>query len=73
MKRFLFGMLLAVIGLAFSSFCFAWAVIHPWNYNGIDGLLGSFLGTGTLPPFLEGTAILLVGVLICGLEAYHRK
>ena len=40
----------------FSSFCFIYAVMNPWNYNGINGLLGSFLGTQTLVPFIISTA-----------------
>lgn len=73
MKRFLFGILLSVIGLVFSAFCFIWAVMNPWNWNGISGLLGSFLGTGTLVPFILSTALTAIGILICGIEAFRKK
>ena len=43
--KLLCGLLLTLVGLVFSSLCFIYAVMNPWNYNGINGLLGSFLGT----------------------------
>ena len=43
--KLLCGLLLTLVGLVFSSICFIYAVMNPWNYNGINGLLGSFLGT----------------------------
>ena len=41
--KLLCGLLLTLVGLVFSSICFIYAVMNPWNYNGINGLLGSFL------------------------------
>lgn len=40
--KLLCGLLLTLVGLVFSSFCFIYAVMNPWNYNDINGLLGSF-------------------------------
>ena len=54
--KLLCGLLLTLVGLVFSSFCFIYAVMNPCNYNGINGLLGSFLGTQTLVPFIISTA-----------------
>ena len=59
--KLLCGLLLTLVGLVFSSFCFIYAVMNPWNYNGINGLLGSFLGTQTLVPFIISTAAMCVG------------
>ena len=73
MKRFIFGILLAVIGLVFSSFSFVWAAVNPWTYNGNDGLLGSFLGTGMLVPFVLTMIVMAIGILICACEAYRKK
>ncbi|MBU5626312.1 hypothetical protein KQI82_05170 [Oscillibacter sp. MSJ-2] len=73
MKKFVFGVMLAVIGLMFAAICFVHALCNPWNYNGIDGLLGSFLGTDTLIPFVISLLVLIAGVVICGREAYRRK
>ena len=73
MKKFLFGMMITVLGLIFAALCFLWAAVQPWNYTGIDGLLGSFLGTGTLLPFGISLVLLFTGVMICWFEAYHKK
>ena len=48
--KVIFGALLTVVGLVFSAFSFIYAAQNPWNWNGIDGLLGSFLGTHMLVP-----------------------
>ena len=73
MKRCLFGMLLAAAGLGFSLFSFADAVWHPGTFNGIDGLLGSLLYRDTLMPFALASGVALLGMVLCGLEAYRRK
>ena len=70
-KKMIFGLLLTVIGLVFSAFCFIYATIHPWNYNGISGLLGSFLGTDTLIPFILSMIVMLAGLAICFLRAFR--
>ena len=71
-NKMVFGVLLTVIGLIFSAFSFIYAALNPWNWNGIDGLLGSFLGTRMLIPFIIGMVIMIVGLLICFKEAYHK-
>lgn len=73
MKKFVFGIMLTVIGLIYSAFCFIYAVMNPWDYNGISGLQGAFLGTETLIPFLVSMTVIIVGLIICGYEAYRRK
>ena len=73
MKRIVFGMMLSLIGLVYSSICFAWAIENPWRYHGIDGLLGSFLGTETLVPFILSTLLLMIGVAICCCEAFRKR
>lgn len=70
MKRFIFGVILVVIGFTISAFCFVYAVMNPWIYNGISGLMGSFLGTHTGIPFVISTIILVIGLFICFYEAY---
>lgn len=49
------------------------AATHPWDYNGIDGLWGSFLGTGMLFPFILAMAVMCGGLVICYLEAYPKN
>ncbi len=73
MKRFIFGLMLVVIGLVFSAFCFIYAVMHPWDYNGITGLRGAFLGTHTGIPFVISIIVMITGLLICFYEAYMSK
>ena len=63
--KLLCGLLLTLVGFVFSSICFIYAVMNPWNYNGINGLLGSFLGTQTLVPFIISTADMCAGIILC--------
>ncbi|HIR68658.1 MAG: hypothetical protein ACLUGG_04880 [Oscillospiraceae bacterium] len=72
-KKMIFGLLLTLVGMAFSLFCFIQAATHPWDYNGIDGLWGSFLGTGMLFPFILAMAVMCGGLVICYLEAYPKN
>ena len=73
MKRFLFGLLLSLVGLSSSLFCFIWAVPEPWHYRGIDGIIGSLLGNELFAPFLVFSLLMLLGMSICCAEAYRRK
>lgn len=67
------GVLVTLIGLVFSAFSFIYAALNPWNWNGIDGLLGSFLGTHMLVPFMLSTALMLAGLAFCFFIAYKEK
>lgn len=73
MKRFICGVMLVVIGFIISAFCFIYAVMNPWNYNGITGLRGAFLGTNTGTPFVISITTMVIGLLICFYEAYISK
>ena len=73
MKKFIFGVMLVVIGFVFTAFCFIYAVMHPWDYNGISGLKGSLLGTNTLVPFNISLITMVIGLGVCFYEAYLRK
>lgn len=61
-KKMVCGVLLTVIGLVFSIFALAYASMHPWDYNGIDGLLGSLLGTQMLTPLILSMTAMLAGL-----------
>ena len=67
------GVLVTLIGLVFSAFSFIHAALNPWNWNGIEGLLGSFLGTHMLVPFVLSTAVMLVGLVLCFVTAYRKE
>ncbi len=71
-NKMIFGVLITIIGLVFSAFCFIYAVMNPWNWNGIGGLWGSFLGTHMLIPFIIGMVIMIVGIVLCFVEAYRK-
>ena len=71
-SKMVFGVLITLIGLVFSAFSFICAALNPWNWNGIDGLLGSFLGTHMLIPFIIGLAVMIIGLIICFREAYLK-
>ena len=72
-KKMVCGILLTVIGFCTFFFCFVYAILHPWNYNGTDGLLGSLLGTHTLGPFIISFIVMIVGIAICFWRAFKSK
>ena len=71
-NKMVVGVLVTIIGLVFSAFSFIYAALNPWNWNGIDGLLGSFLGTHMLVPFTIGMTVMIAGLVICFKEAYRK-
>ena len=71
-KKMICGVLLAVIGLVYSAFCFIYAAMNPCIYNGIGGLKGAFLGSDMLLPFILSTAVMWIGLLLCFIEAYQK-
>lgn len=71
MKKFIFGIILCVIGLTFSLVCFIRTLYTPYAvYNDNGGLIASFLGNGTLIPFIIFLVVLITGIIICAYEAY---
>lgn len=72
MKKFSFGLLVSVIGLIFSAFSFMYAIIHPGIYNGTSGLTGALLCANLQLPFIISTIVMLIGLFICGYEAYRK-
>ena len=73
MKRLLFGILLTVVGTVYSAICFHRAVADYWYYNGINGLLGSFVSHNILMPFLFSLLLVILGLAIGCFEAFRRK
>ncbi|MGM9662021.1 MAG: hypothetical protein ACI3WR_02890 [Oscillospiraceae bacterium] len=71
-NKMVLGVLITLIGLVFSSFSFIYAAMNRWVSNGIGGLLGSFLGTHLLIPFIIATVVMLIGLAICFVEAYRK-
>ena len=54
--KLLCGLLLTLVGLVFSSFCFIYAVMNPWALTACE-----LLGTQTLVPFIISTAAMCAG------------
>ena len=75
MKKSTFGLLVTLISFVLFIVCFLNAfVINPYSeYNGIRGPLGSLLGNDMLFPFVVSLLGLVVGLFICGYEAYRKK
>ena len=71
-KKMVCGIMLTIVGLVFSALCFIYAAMNPWDYDGITGLLGSFLGTRMLTPFIFSTIIMLAGLALCFWIAFQK-
>lgn len=72
MKKFVFGILIFLLGLVMMILNYIYAMINPWDYNGITGILGSLLGTNTLGTFIISIIVIIFGLCICWLEAYKK-
>nr|WP_302599628.1 hypothetical protein [uncultured Cellulosilyticum sp.] len=73
MKKLIFGICVFLGGLLFSGFSFIYAIMNPGYYNGIGGLTGSLMVNDLFAPFIIALIITIVGLAICGYEAYFRK
>lgn len=71
-NKMVFGILITVIGLWLSTCSFIYAALNPWNWNCIDGLLGSLIGTHMLIPLIIGIIVIIAGLVICFNEAYRK-
>lgn len=72
MKRMVFGVLLTLVGLLFSAFCFIHAILNPVTLNGVEGLLSAFISHGTLVTFILSAIVMCAGLVICGWEAFRK-
>lgn len=73
MKKFIFGLIIFLLGAAVSMFNYIDAVLNPCYYNGIRGLQGAFLGRETLGMTIVSVIVMLISLGICGFEAYKKK
>ena len=71
-KRMFFGSMLILVGIALCIPCVFCAAAKPWDYYGIEGLLGSLLGTRLIFPVVIGLALQLAGLIICCVNAYKK-
>ena len=61
MKKFIFGIILSVIGFIYSFTCFVYAVINPCTVNDRSGFMISLRANNVLIPFLASIFILVIG------------
>lgn len=73
MKKMFFGALLAFCSIIEINVFVILSVIHPWDYNGITGLRGYLIGSGTTTIFALFCITFIIGMVICYNEAYKRK
>ena len=73
LKKFIFGIILSVIGFIYSFTCFVYAVINPCTVNDRSGFMISLRANNVLIPFLISTFILMIGIRICGYEENRKK
>ena len=71
-KKMLFGLIVVIVGFAFSFDCFNYVIRNPCVVNGESGLLVSFRNNNLLIPFIVSSLICLCGIIICWYEAYKR-
>ncbi|MGN0660126.1 MAG: hypothetical protein ACI4JX_00240 [Oscillospiraceae bacterium] len=72
-KKMVCGVLLSIMGFVISAFCFIYAILNPCIYHGIEGLLGSMLGTYTLIPFVVSSVVMILGLAICFRTAFKKE
>lgn len=72
MKKFVLGILIALIGCSFTLFCFIYAACNPCIVNGAEGLFASFVGNDLLAPFIISAIVMCAGIAVCAYEAYHK-
>ena len=73
MKRMVLGGLLFIVGALGVLALSIVAALNPWSYNGITGLRGFLLGSGSMFQFILFCVIGIAGIAICTYEAYIKK
>lgn len=68
MKKMLLGCVWQILGFLGAIILICSAAPHRWNYNGIEGLMGSLLGLDLLLPLIICIALFVVGAVICFTE-----
>lgn len=65
MKKFIFGLVVFILGFIFSMLCLFYTIMNPVILNGKSGLFVSFKENFTLIPFAISLLIIIIGALIC--------
>ena len=73
MKKMILGIVWQVLGFFGSILLLCAAAQRPWSYNGIEGLLGSLLGTRLIIPFVVCIVLFLAGIVLCLLDRNKKS
>lgn len=73
MKKFLFGSFIFWGSFIIFSFCFIYSIMNPGIFNNISGLRGSLLCNNSMEAFIISLIISIIGLVVCGYEAYHKE
>lgn len=73
MKQMFFGTILIALGTVWTLTLTVLSIIHPWEYNGMDGLLGFLMGSNTVIIFIFAVMATLAGLCICLYESHLKK
>ena len=72
MKKLILGIAWQFLGFLGALVIVCTAAPHRWNYNGIEGLLGSLLGLDLLLPLIICIGLFAVGAIITLID-FKRK
>lgn len=73
MKKFIFGAFVFWGGFIFLAFSVMYAIKNPATYNDIGGVRGALLGNDLFGIFVISLVITMIGIGICGYEAYGKE
>ena len=65
MKKMILGIAWQVMGFVGAMMILCSAAPHRWNYNGMEGLLGSLLGLDLMLPLIICMILFICGVIVC--------
>lgn len=73
-QKLVFGILLTAVscGICVFGAVSFYAAVNPCSYNVVNGIMDTFLGTGTLCSFTAVTAAMCAGILIPFLRRTER-
>ena len=73
MKKYLLGVQFTAVGALFAALILNNAMQQPWDYNGIVGLPGALLGTGTLAPFVIALLLMAAGLVLSAIATWKKE
>ncbi len=65
MKKLILGIAWQILGFLGSIIILCSAAPHPWEYNGITGIMASLLGLDLMLPLIVCIVLFVVGGVFC--------